>query len=646
MTTNKSLTIVSFIALFAAIGIIGMPQNAYAGFEEENAIWCEVYGEWESGEGFWKKGGDSSFFAEGECIIILDFEEIEVDVEIEGSFLVEETEGDCKDVETELTIFIDDEGFEGTIEAIAEGEICRNHFTVTDQDLEIIGGTGDFSIITGGEGTFISDMHNRGGDFEAEIHATLEISEGEEEIQVVEVHCEVEYEFFMFLIFGEREGYGECIYLFSDGSEEEHEVEVSGEFVVGSLIGGFRTIDGSFHIEDYEDNSIWLDEEGSVEIDCEIETEEEEEFETPYCLETEVIVEGGDGIFSFLDGEGTRTAQGYFTTEFIFTEGYATSTIWIFFDCPECEPEVEPEPESEEETTGKGGCSNCEPPTLGLNKSGDRRMVDGGFTCNRQTVDVEHYYTNFPLITNVVGQALQCTFIIYEDTHADNVRHFEFAVGKRAGDSMSEEQGKIVWEQDFKGVETVYYDNYMFRNVYVISSLAKCLDTSLTATCLKLELSATPKMPLVEDIIVKTNVWDERRNAKQNFYNDGIDFVGNSENPLPSFNVVDGRNGITQIYTTDPTLENLDTAIDKYGNIWTLTNNIWQKDYISPDMSCNVSSYIGYDRTCPEFALMVQGQALIGTQYFNSSNIQSEPSEPFAYEYPESRDRLEGTQLG
>ncbi|KKL76627.1 hypothetical protein LCGC14_2043020, partial [marine sediment metagenome] len=43
----------------------------------------------------------------------------------------------------------------------------------------------------------------------------------------------------------------------------------------------------------------------------------------------------------------TRTAQGYFTTEFIFTEGYAYSTIWIFFDCPECEPEVE-EPEVEE----------------------------------------------------------------------------------------------------------------------------------------------------------------------------------------------------------------------------------------------------------------------------------------------------------
>ncbi len=641
---NLSLVIPMVAILMLAVGVVNDPQKAYAGFEEENAIWCEVDGEWESGEGFWKKGGDSSFFAEGECIIILEFEEIEVDVEVEGSFLVEETEGDCKDVETELTIFIDDEGFEGTIEAIAEGEICRNHFTVTDQELTITGGTGDFSIVTGGEGTFTSDMHNRGGEFEAEIHASLEISE-EEEPQVVEVHCEVEYEFEMIFIFGERHGYGECIYIFSDESEQHEEVEVSGEFVVGSLIEGFRTIEGSFHIEDYEDNSIWLDEEGAVEIDCEIETEEEEEEETPYCLETNVTVEGGEGIFSFLDGSGTRTAEGYFFTEFIFTDGYATSTIWIFFDCPECEPEEE-EPIPEEANGGGSGCTNCEPPTLGLNKAGDQRMVDGGFKCNGQTVDVENYYTDFPTITNSVGQPLQCTFIIYEDTYADNVRHFEFAIGKRVGDAMSDEQGKIVWDRDFKLVETVTYDRELFRNVYILSSLAKCLDASNTATCLKLELSATPKMPLVDEIIVKTNVWDERRNAKQNFYNDGIVVVGNTENPLPHFNVVDGRNGITTIYTTDFTLQDLEHAIDMYGNTWTLTNNIWNKDYVTPDMSCNVSTYIGYDRTCPEFAIMKQGQALMAQQYFNSQSIQSEVGDYFTYEYPEQTDRLAGTQLG
>jgi len=635
MTNNALLVIPSVVILLLAVGVINEPQNAYAGFEEPEdlTIWCSTDGEIERPGNFW---------TEGDCEIhvnALDIDD-EFEVEIHGDLDLTGS-GRCRDASTELTIHIDDNGYEGTIVLEAEGESCRNPPVVnTEQAFTITGATGDFDFIVGGSGELTTEM-DRHRNFEVDIHGTLEI----EANQVVEVHCDVEYDFEMFLIFGERSGYGECVYIFEDGSEQHEEVHVSGEFIVGSLVEGFRTIDGSFHIEDYEDNALWLDEEGSVEIDCDIETEEEEEFETPYCLETEVIVEEGEGIFSFLDGEGIRTAEGYFTTEFIFTEGYAYSTIWIFFDCPECEPEVEPEPEAEEEDGG-GGCTNCEPPTLGLNKQGDQRMVDGGFTCNRQTVDVENYYTDFPTITNSVGQPLQCTFIIYEDTHADNVRHFEFAVGKRVGDAMSDVQGKIVWDRDFKLVETVTYDSELFRNVYILSSLAKCLDESNTPTCLRLTLSATPKMPLVDEIIVKTNVWDERRNAKQNFYNDGIDFVGYTENPLPYFNVVDGRNGITTITTTDLTLEDQTHAVDQYGNTWTLTNNVWQKDYVSPDMSCNVSSYIGYDRTCPEFAIMKQGQALRGQQYFNSSDIQSELPDAFAHIYPEQTDRLAGTQLG
>jgi len=211
---------------------------------------------------------------------------------------------------------------------------------------------------------------------------------------------------------------------------------------------------------------------------------------------------------------------------------------------------------------------------------------------------------------------------------------------------MSEEQGKIVWDRNFKLVEIVTYDSELFRNVYVLSSLAKCLDASNTATCLKLELSATPKMPLVEDIIVKTNVWDERRNAKQNFYNNGIDFVGNTENYLPFFKVVDGRHGITTIYTTDFTLEDQTHAIDKYGRTWTYNGVDWIKDTIAPDRSCKVSSLLGYERSCPEFNMQKQGQALEGKQYFNSEDIQSQPTDAYTFDYPEQTDRLAGTQLG
>ena len=628
---RKELIPMLALSVILTVGLLSIPQDAFAGFEEpeDNTIWCNTSGDIERPGNFW---------TEGHCEIFVDGLDIddEFEVEIHGDLDLDGT-GRCRDASTELTIHIDDNGLEGTITIVSEGESCRNPPNVNgEHEFTITGATGDFDFIVGGSGELTTEM-DRSRNFDLDIHGDLEVEIDEN--QVVEVHCEVEYDWNKFIIFGQREGSGECVYVFADGTEQEEEVTISGGFI---QISG--ALFGEFNIMDYEGNDIYLDEEGTIEVDCEFDgSDEPPRRHTPYCLETEMIVTGGSGYFDDLDGEGERTATGFFKTFFIFSSGQAFSTIWIFFDCPECVPEEE-EPEVTE--SNGSGCDNCEPPTLGLNKAGDQRMVDGGFTCNGQTIDVENYYTDFPTVTNAVGQALRCTFIIYEDTHADNVRHFEFAVGKRVGDAMSDVQGKITWDRTFKLVETVTYDNELFRNVYVLSSLAKCLDASNTATCLKLELSATPKMPLVDEIIVKTNVWDERRNAKQNFYNDGIDFVGTTENPLPFFNVVDGRNGITTIYTTDFTLEDQTHAIDQYGNTWTLTNNIWNKDYVMPDMSCNVSSYLGYDRTCPEFAIMKQGQEIIGTQYFDSKSITNEVGDYFTFEYPEQTDRLAGTQLG
>lgn len=235
------------------------------------------------------------------------------------------------------------------------------------------------------------------------------------------------------------------------------------------------------------------------------------------------------------------------------------------------------------ETNDNGGdCVNCIPPTLGLNKGGDtspdKRLVEGGFTCNGQTVNVEHFYTEFPLITNAVGEPLQCTFKVYEDTGADKITHFEFAVGKRTGDSMSELQGKIAWDMNIMTKETtVTFDKNLFRDVALFSKkdLVKCTSDSENERCLMFVLSATPKQPLVEDIIAMTNVWDSNQNGKTNFYNDGIDFVGNSENPLPSFNTLDGKNGMVTIYTLDPTLEDQTHGVDKFGQNWYNVNGFW-----------------------------------------------------------------------
>jgi len=297
--------------------------------------------------------------------------------------------------------------------------------------------------------------------------------------------------------------------------------------------------------------------------------------------------------------------------------------------------------------SGGGGCENCLPPTLGLDKKGDKRLVEGGFTCQGQTADVEHYYTPFPLIQVDVGQKLSCSFKIYEDTGADNIRHFDLAFGRTSGSSVSSADKKITWDRNHLLEETVTYDESFFRDVSVtLGGLVKCKVDSTDERCQVINVSAVPKEPIAgDDIIVQTNVWDQRRNGKTNYYNDGIDVIGNTENPLPFYKMADGRNGVVLIFTTDPTLEDLEHGIDKYGQKWTLINgNSWVKDYVSPDRSCKTSSK-GFERNCPEFQTMLLEQQLLAQQYFNSMDIQNELPDSFTYEYPDVIERSDDSEL-
>jgi hypothetical protein len=449
--------------------------------------------------------------------------------------------------------------------------------------------------------------------------------------QVVEAHCEVTYDWDRFIIFGDREGEGFCTYHFEDEFELTIDVEVGGGFITGGIVSLPMSITGSFDIVDDNGNALFLDEDGIL--------TEGTSCGGDVCLDSDVTVDGGDGLFDDLDGEGTKEAVVFIETNFffIFLDGYAESTIWIFFDCLEgegaCDPPVELAKNS------GSSCTNCQPPTLGLDKKGDisNRLVDGGFKCRGQTVDVEHYYTPFPLIQTHVGQPLVCEFKVYEDTGVQNIRHFGFAIGDRA----------VSLDINHLGEQTLTYDEDFFRDASLTlrPSTVDCRADG-TNQCAVFDLSIVPKEPIVgDDIVVQTTVWDQKRNGKTNLYNDGIDVIGNTENALPTFTVNDGRNGNVVLYTMDPTLENQTFAISELGDSWYFINGHWTKEYTPIDRSCDSSSS-GFDRNCAQFDIMKDGQILLAQQHFNSADIQGELPDFFAYDYPEfGKNRLEGTQL-
>ena len=445
--------------------------------------------------------------------------------------------------------------------------------------------------------------------------------EEEEDPEVVEVHCEVEYEFEMFLIWGERYGYGECIYYFSDGSHEEFEVHVEGEFTVGSLIDGFRTIDGSFHIEDYDENSLWLDETGSIEIDCEdVETEDDEEFEVPYCLETDVTVEGGEGIFSFLQGGGERSATGYFTTHFIFTDGYAYSTIWIFFGEEEEPDEDEVEPETEEENNNGGGGDDRHKtsPTSGNDWNTLENLVEGGITVDGVSFTLtDNWYTPFRQIQIETGS-----------THSFGVKTFaqngglmvqEIAFGITAVGDYANAEALIEvhydWDKTILDVKVVQDTEVIdVSTLNVSTDQVKCRSDA-DAICYQTDFYLKFNEPL-KDKVYAVKAFDmTRRTLMPHYFNEGINIFGDSLNPMLTIQLASTEKfeGLITI-----------TQIEKYSNIWTTEDGrIFDADNYFSQTNKVYQKGSNDGRGSLILQQIKDGQAYLASQlYFDSSLIQ------------------------
>ncbi len=255
-------------------------------------------------------------------------------------------------------------------------------------------------------------------------------------------------------------------------------------------------------------------------------------------------------------------------------------------------------------TTGGGsGCNgDCTEPTLGVLSDG-RRIVDNGFSYNGKSVDVEYYFTPYPLVTVQVGKQNVAEFKIYENLGIDNIRHFELAFGLANGESIGMSKAVINWDKTFDGIETVTIvdPENVLDKVKVTTSEGYCSDEMQTK-CLIVKVVHTFRAPLDFNIL-GTNVWDAKRNAWQNYYNHGIEVVGESLNPPKEYDVSEKR----QFYHL--TEIGKDTAFDEFGNSWSLEYGLWTKDYVKPQRIVDSDTNV-FTRMHSEFAKYKDSQAI------------------------------------
>ena len=230
------------------------------------------------------------------------------------------------------------------------------------------------------------------------------------------------------------------------------------------------------------------------------------------------------------------------------------------------------------------GCSNCEAPTLGLN-SESKRIVENGFIYNGKPTDVERFFTPYPLISATVGKQNTAVFKIYEDKGPENIKHFSFAFGLDKNDIISNSKTMIELDIDHEGTETVTVTDpeNALDNIKVSTKIGNCNGNDLDIQCLIVTIDHRFRAPL-DFNIVATDVWDVKRNSWQNYYNHGIEVIGESLNPAK---IHDGINA-GHIYHLTETSKT--TAVDEFDNTWSLHNGKWMKDYVQNERVQDTSS--------------------------------------------------------
>jgi hypothetical protein len=249
-----------------------------------------------------------------------------------------------------------------------------------------------------------------------------------------------------------------------------------------------------------------------------------------------------------------------------------------------------------------GGCSgDCTPPTLGLDST-DRRIISNGFSYNGKSVNVESYYTPFPLVLVNVGEENKAVLQIYDNSGPQHIKHVGLGFGLAKGESFN--NARAVINLDIvNGEETVttFDPENVFENIRVITEEAKCTD--IESQCLFVSIFHTFREPLNFNI-VSTNIWDDNRNAWQNYFNHGIQIEGNSLNPPKTKMVAFGETQMRGLYKLTQISKIDDLWSDEIGNTYHYVgNDRFDRISLHSDYdTLNLETKHGCDRNCYLFS--------------------------------------------
>ena len=553
--TNRQVLTTAIMIMAISMSIAGT-QNVFANGEEpeNNSIWCDAFGDI-------ARGG--VFSSEGVCELRVDELEIddEFDVEISGTLTIL-GDGRCRDATVELTIFIDDNGREGTITVEAEGDSCRNRNPPPpsqDGDFEftITSGTGDFDFIVGGSGELTTEL-TAPRNFAVEIHGILEV-EIEEEIPT-EGDCSRQYE----------------------------------NPIITSIV---PTIDGAeiTWIQDQKKFFFW-------------------------CFDPrEFSVESGSYFEDHISGDnhGSATITGLECgTEYDVT----VSTDWIFHsdttDTDSYETLACDFVEEEEERGGGGDDRHKTSPTSGNDWNTFENLVEGGITVDRVSFTLtDNWYTPFEQIQIETGS----THTFGVKTFAVNgglmVQEIAFGIPEVGYYQDAESLVEVHYDWDKTILELVVVQDTDVLNVLSVSTDQVLCRSESDAICYQTNLTIKFNEPLKDQVYAVKAFDMTRRSMMPHYFNEGINIFGDSLNPMLTMQIASTEKyeGLILI-----------TQTEKYSNLWIAEDGrIFDSDNLYTQTNKVIQKGYNDARGSPVQQMNLDGQAYLASQlYFDSSKIQ------------------------
>jgi len=287
--------------------------------------------------------------------------------------------------------------------------------------------------------------------------------------------------------------------------------------------------------------------------------------------------------------------------------------------------------------TGPSGVSNnlacwgdCTSPTIGLDKY-ERRMVDGGFSYNGNSVDAIDYHTPFPLITAQIGKTNTVTVKVYDEYDAHGLRLVQFGLGvPEIGSPLDNAELIIaIWfdyrENNIKEVKITDKHNLIENSsIKTQTEMVDCRKNS-TDQCTQITMKYMYREAPIYNIM-RVGVMDNYRNLQTTDFNDGIQVLGESMNPADKLNIIPVT---LQQYPQKRGLVEL-TQIDRSEKLWADPYGyIWQGDQskmvlisiIPPKESDNdpESIWSGYnDRINSNFVMYKQEQIVKAQEVFDT----------------------------